>query len=219
MKKYPRSVYLPFIKRVIEYKVKSSDFAMGYDFFGGYGYMNGNISNNFMNLGYLGFSFNFYYFHFNLDMSIILGISKLKRDIPIQSNIWDNGMNASFVIPQAQLGYTILPSKKLNFTPFFGISGTFISPVYEDILMYPYLDNVSFNSNICWSTGMSLNIFSKPTIAFRSFNKSTQVQLFLKLKYTYTSISYSRVSYDFDGYMHQVSLIFGCLMRKNHRII
>jgi hypothetical protein len=192
---------------------------MGYDFFGGFGLMEGKISDNFMDLGYLGFSFSFFLYHFNLDMSITLGVSKLKRDIPVHSNTWNNGMSASIVIPQTQLGYTILTSKKLNFTPFIGISGTFITPVYEDILMYPYLENISLNSNVCWSTGISLNLYSKPATAFRSFNKSTQVQLYLKLKYTYSSISYSAVTYDFNGQMHQVSIIFGCLLRKIHRII
>jgi hypothetical protein len=219
LSKYPYSAYAPFVKKVIRLRMKDSDFAYGYDLFGGFIILKGDIANNLSNPGSIGLSFNLFYKKMYLNCSLEVCGSELQKDIEYQPYIWESGSMASIFIPRIHIGYAVLDNRRYNIAPFSGVSVVNISPIYEDILSYPYLENIYFTSNVSWSIGLSLNFFSKNSRYFIYRSNANQFQIYANLKYLYTNLLFDDAENNLNGSMHQISLAFGIVSRKSKRIL
>ncbi len=215
--KYPSSSYAPFIKKVIRYKEKVSEFGWGYDISLGYGGFEGGIAKSFSEYFVLGMSLDFTYKNVVLNLAFSIGSSKLKKDIEYESVIWEKEKKGDVILPQASLGYTILGNKRINFTPFVGVSSFYISPQWEDMQNYTLLEDVELNSGASWNAGISLNFYSKMFKTPSYLRRMRQVQGVLKLKYTYFHSGFKKEYYGLDGAMHQVAIAFGGFSRKVRR--
>jgi hypothetical protein len=214
---FPYSIYNPFVRKIIRYREKESNFAIGYDFDVIFAILNGNLKQTLNNTVGFGFSFDLLYRNFILDLSISLGGSKLKQNISKQSNIWSKDMNATILIPQIAIGYTFFNRNSINITPTVGLSMFTLSPLYDDILNDPGLEEMDFNSNLSWSPGISINFLSKSFSPSYIYRKSTSMQFYFQLKYSYSNFIFDQNADNFDGQMHQVSATLGVLMRKIYR--
>ncbi len=215
--KYPSSPYNPFIKKVIIYKEKVSDFGWGYDLALGYGNFEGGIAESFSEYFVLGMSFDFVYNNFDLNLGFSIGSSQLKKDIEYESVIWSKEKKGDVIVPMVSLGYTVLSKKRINFTPFVGVSGIYISPQWEDTQNYTLLEKVELNSDASWNVGISLNFYSKVFKTPSYFRKMSMVQGVLKLKYTYFHSGFKKEYYGLDGAMHQATIAFGGFTRRVKR--
>jgi hypothetical protein len=214
---FPYSVYNPFIRKIIRYKEKISDFAFGYDFDLIFAILNGNLKQSINNTVGFGFSCDLMYRNFVMDFSIVIGGAKLKQNISKQPTIWSKDMNATVLIPQIMLGYTFFNKNSINITPTVGLSMLSLSPLYDDVQNNPGLEEMEFNSNLTWSPGISLNFLSKQLYPTYIYRKTTSMQFYIQLKYSYSSFVFDQNADNFNGSMHQISLTFGVLMRKIFR--
>ncbi|NJO92490.1 MAG: hypothetical protein HC831_28590, partial [Chloroflexia bacterium] len=110
-----------------------------------------------------------------------------------------------------------LGKKRINFTPFVGVSAIYISPQWEDTQNYTLLENVELNSDASWNVGISLNFYSKVFKTPSYFRKMSLVQGVLKLKYTYYQTGFKKEYYGLDGAMHQATIAFGGFTRRVKR--
>ncbi len=215
--KYPSSAYNPFIKKVIIYKEKVSDFGWGYDLSIGYGGFEGGIAESFSEYFVLGMSFDFMYHNFDLNLGFSIGSSQLKKDIEYETVVWSKEKKGDVIVPSASLGYNVLSKKRINLTPFVGVSGIYISPQWEDMQNYTLLENVELNSDVSWNVGISLNFYSKVFKTPRYLKKMSLIQGVLRLKYTYFHSGFKKEYYGLDGAMHQATIAFGGLTRRVKR--
>lgn len=211
---YPTSHYAPFVRKVIRYKEKVSDFGWGYDLFIGYNVFNGGISETFSNYFLFGMSIDLAYYDFILNLSFSIGGSELKKEINYESIIWDKGLRGDILIPQASIGYTFFSNSQFNITPFVGVSSLYIAPQYDDVQAYSPYENIELFSGASWNAGMSVNLFSKPAVGGRNLSRASQFKGFIKLKYNYFHSGYKKDYYGLDGSMHQITLSFGGFAKR-----
>jgi len=217
--RYPYSIYGPFVKKKIRVREKISKLAIGYGIYFGYTPFSGAISESLNNSGNIGFALDLYYSNLYFSLSYTFSGSTIKKDIQCQQNqVWEKNMSANIFMPAAQIGYLLFNKSKYNLTPFIGISFLHIEPGFEDILVYPVLENVYFDSNPNWSAGLSINLFSKPNLPSKIYKKSHIIQVYTQLKYTYSNFTFNQNSNDFNGSLHQLSLQISLLSRKVYRI-
>ncbi len=216
--KYSTSPYRPFIKRLIHYKIKISDFGFGYDVFMGYGFFNGGLSTNLVDYVPFGFSVDFNYKNFDLNLGIGLGIAKLKQEIVYQNIKWEKEMKADIYFPNLSLGYIVFGIKQFNFNPFVGVHTLILLPTYEDIQNYPQLENIYFQSDVSLLAGFSINYYSKPLKTTNRYHNSVQFQGFIKLKYTYYQSGFKKEYYGLDGSMHNICLSFGGFTKRVYKM-
>jgi len=216
--KYPTSPYRPFVKRIIQYKIKVADFGLGYDFFLGYGFFTGKISDNLQDYLPFGFSIDFTYKNFDINLGVGLGLAKLRKEIVYQNIKWEKEMTADIYFPHASIGYTFFGNKQFSFNPFVGIQSLIFTPSYEDIMYYPALESIYLQSDVGVLAGISLNYFTKPFNNTNRYKKTVQFQGFIKLKYSYYQSGFRQDLYGFGGSMHTICLSFGGLMKQVNRI-
>ena len=215
--KYPTSPYAPFIKKVIRYKEKVSNFGWGYDISMGYCGFEGGISNSFSDYFAFGMSFDFVYTNIVLNVGFSMGGATLNKDIEFQSVIWSKDKKGDVIIPQASLGYTLFGSRRISITPFVGISGVYISPKWDDVRSNTLLEDVELTANAAWNIGFSINLFSKAFTTPRHLHKMSQMQGFIKLKYNYINSGFTEEYYGLDGAIHNVTLALGGFARRVKR--
>jgi len=215
--KYPTSPYAPFVKKVIRYKEKVSDFGWGYDISLGYGGFSGGISDSFSDYFVFGMSVDLVYTDFVLNLGFSIGGSKLKKDIDFESVIWDKEKKGDVIVPQISLGYTFFSKKRFSITPFVGVSSMYISPKWDDMRSNTLLEDVELTSDASWNAGLSVNLYSKPMTTPRHLRRMNQIQGFVKLKYNYFYSGYEKGYFGLDGAMHQVTIAFGGFSRRVRR--
>jgi len=216
--KYPTSPYRPFVKKVIQYKEKVSDFSFGYDFFIGYGAFRGDISNSFVNHAPFGFSMDMNYKNIYLNFGCTLGVAKLKQDIVYQGITWEKEKKADIFYPQASLGYTFFGKSKINLSPNVGVYSLILTPTYEDMSNNPPLENLYFQSDLSLLLGLSICYNPKSYIQSKRYLRDILFQGFIKLKYTYYQSGFKSGIYNLNGDMHTICLSFGGLMKRVYRI-
>lgn len=215
---YPYSAYGPFVKKIIQYKFKISDFALGYGLSGSFNPLGGEISSSLTNPGGIGINFDLFYKRFILDMSLSVSASVLKKDIGVAPDLWEKDFSATLLVPQVFLGYSLFSSPAYSITPLAGLSIMDISPVYDDIVAYQYLEDINFTSKVSYSVGLGFNFFSKPSGNQYYLRRSYIYQVYTRIKYMYSSLVFGPDEKDFSGSMHQISLMFGFMSRKVSRI-
>jgi len=216
--KYPSSPFRVFIKKVIQYKTKVSDFAFGYDFFIGYGFFKGGISESLIDYAPFGFSIDVMVRNFDFNFGIGLGVTTLTKTIIYDNIRWEKDMKADIFFPTASLGYNINLSKKLSICPYAGVTSFYITPTFEDIQIYPQLEYINMHSNASPLIGIGFNYNSRPTTFSLHRQRNLQFQGFVKLKYTYYQSGFKKDFYGFDGTMHTICVSFGGISRRIHRL-
>lgn len=207
--KYPTSIYGPFIKKVIKNKQIDSPFAWGYDVFLGYTLFNGGISETFTDCFSFGMTIDFYYRNFLMSFAFSLGGTELKKDIPFNVITWDKGRQADILLPQANLGYTFFNDKRINITPFIGISGTYIYPNYNDTPASTLYDEIELVADASWNIGLCLSLNSKTINTPLYMRRRNKIKAFIKLKYNYINSGFKKEYYGLNGAMHQITMSFG----------
>lgn len=206
---YPTSIYGPFIKKVIKHKEVDSPFSWGYDVFLGYTVFNGGISETFEDCFSFGMTLDFYYRNFIMSFAFSLGGSELKKDIPFNLITWDKGRQADILFPHANLGYTFFNKRRVNITPFIGVSGTYIYPNYNDTPASTLYDDIELIADATWNIGVSLNLTSKTINTPLYMRRKSKMKAFIKLKYNYIHSGFKKDYHGLDGAMHQITMSFG----------
>jgi hypothetical protein len=216
--KYPSSTFRVFIKKVIQYKIKISDFGFGYDFFIGYGFFKGGISESLIDYAPFGFSIDLMVRNFDFNFGIGLGVTTLSKTIVYNNIRWEKDMKADIYFPTVSLGYNFNLNNRLSISPYAGVCNFYITPTYEDIQSYPQLEYISMHSNASPLFGIGFNYYSRPATFSVHRQRNLQFQGFIKLKYTYYQSGFNKDYYGLDGAMHTICMSFGGISRRIYRL-
>ena len=213
---YPDSKYEKFVRQYIRYELTYSKWAFTFEFFGGYSVFTGDLNNTFNNPIPIGIAFDVYYKRWVLYLRNYIGFSKTKVDIPYKYGVWNKGLQANIIVPEASLGYVLLDNKFLKLAPFAGFGGTYISPTENEIQKDPDLKNAEFKIAATYSVGFNTDIkLGRSKMPILTFGDEERY-VFLRLRYTYDMPQMGK-KYGLSGNLHNITIGIGGFGRRIKR--
>jgi hypothetical protein len=216
LKTYTNSLYGPFIKEHIRYRLKAKNLFMAYDFFGGYGVFTGNLRNNFSNNFAIGHGFDICYKKYELHLRNYIAFNKTKRDITYSLGTFESGARTMVFLPEVALGYAVYDSKSFKLSPFAGIAAMDIGPALSDLEATPELGELNLDYTRTYSLGFQFDIklVSKKVPNYNPVGSYG----FIRVRYSYCMPSFERKYEDMSGNMHYLTIGFGFVDRGLKRI-
>jgi hypothetical protein len=211
---YPNSAYNPFVKEhiLIQYKPKNWGFTI--EFFTGTAFFTQELAETYTSPGVFGVAFDICYRDFELYLRNYLGWNKTKRDLEYSGGIYYAGLNNSFVIPEASLGYNVFESKRIKLSPFGGIAGTLTGPPTKKTEDDEQLKEISY-APTTWVLGFNFDL---------KLGKDTNPDFyprssfgFLRLRYSFNMPQFSDNLDGFKGNYHNITIGFGGFIRNLKR--
>lgn len=210
---YPESEYEGFVRQELRYKYVPSDWGLGMEFFAGYGLFNGELADSFTNPVVIGFGFDGEYRKFTLNLRMALLPGKTAKELSNRrGDIWQKGEPTNGALGEITLGYAILESDKIKFSPFAGIGVAEITAPENDLKENPGLERLAVGSDVAYSLGGNLDFKLGWNTGEIVENKSSY--WYLRFRYAYVMPQFSG---DPQGNMHTFSLGLGAVFRKLKR--
>ena len=216
IKKYPKSVYEPFIRKYIRFKYKPSKWGFAFEFFSGYSWFTGALENDFKNGGPIGVAFDAEYRKLAMYFRNYIGFSKTREDLTYSQGIWPGESQVRVFLPEASIGLVILDSKRLKMAPFVGIASTDIGATEFDKDENPDLRDAGLEFTTTYVVGYNMDIKLGQTDIGMVTMGPEQAYWFLRIRYAYNAPRFDK-KYGIDGNMHYVTIGLGGFGRKLKR--
>ncbi|MDT0675803.1 hypothetical protein [Autumnicola musiva] len=218
LEKHPSGRFQEYVQNNIRYRFKASNWGFAFDFFLGYQFLTGEISNMFGNGMALGHGFDLEYKDFTLFLRNFIGFSKTLEDIENSSGIWNKGAQARQFIPELSLGYAILDNEKLKVSPFAGIGGYALTPTEVDREEKPELDDLQIGFVTAYTLGVNADIKLKwGTGLLLETSSNNKTYWFLRGRYGYVMPRLGDYPDSFHGNTHYFTLGIGGVFRTSKR--
>lgn len=214
LQKYPESKYTKFIKENIRSRYTKSDWALGFDFFSGYGITTGNALYNFKNHVPIGVGFDVYYKKLVLYLRDYIGFDRTLNDIEHNKVVWPKRSQVRIYLPEASLGYPVISNKLLRITPFAGIAGISFSPTMVDVQRDKSLE--TFEKFMTKAAAGINTEFLLNTSSGRFWGMAEDDEFFLRLRYGYNFSNSNKIPYA-SGNVHYITIGIGGVGRLNKR--
>ncbi|MDP1725945.1 MAG: hypothetical protein Q8M15_04120 [Bacteroidota bacterium] len=214
LEEYSTGEYKDFTKKHIRYKLVHKDWGMAFEFFSGYSFYTGILSDNYTNNVPFGVAFDICYKKFELYLRDYIGFNKTKKDIYYSLGIWGKGSKSMVYLPEASIGYVTLNNNRVKISPFAGIGAMCISPPSKDTEKTPELKEVSLEFTTTYMIGVNFDVkFGQKTPSYRP--KSSYG--FIRVRYAYNIPGFDKKYNGISGNMHYITIGFGGLARELKR--
>ena len=206
---YPESEYEGFVRQELRYKYTPSDWGLGMEFFGGYGLFSGELSDAFTNPIAIGLSIDGEYKKFTLNLRMALLPGKTAEELSNRrGDVWAKDEPTNGALGEMTLGYALLETGKIKFSPFAGIGIAEITAPEEDLEENPGLERLAVGSDVAYSLGANLDF--KLGWKTGEIVKNEKTYYFIRLRYAYVMPQFSGYP---QGNMHTFSIGLGGIFR------
>src|SRR5690606_20070326 len=117
---HPNSPYEDYIRNNIRYKFAPSKWALGFEFFSGFGIFTGELQDLYSNNIFLGIDFDVEYNRFTLFLRAYIGLGTLPQEREIDGVVWQEGAQTRVYLPEASLGYAVVENDRIRMSPYLG---------------------------------------------------------------------------------------------------
>jgi hypothetical protein len=139
---YPRSIYIPYIKKYIRYEFEPSNGGLALNLGFGIRMNSGNISHTIDEGLLLNFGIGIPYKKWDYDLRILVGPVQLQQDLQVKGVTWNKGSDANYLNCEFSVGRNILESRKHRLSPSIGVAITEFSPYQDTIDKNPKMKDV-----------------------------------------------------------------------------
>jgi hypothetical protein len=216
LSEFPKSKYVPYVRKYIRFVYIPSVWRYGYDFSLGYIGLSGNISNRFDDATTLGMGFDIFYKQFIFFPRMAFGFgSSVKQPFSHPPGVtWNKGLSLSIMVPEITIGYLLIESDFIQMTPFAGVAAVLIAPP-ENERDIPG-NNVKLNSNASLLYGVNIDLhLSRQSSSIFSFN---EIGLWnIKVRLAMSNPSYTGTNAGFSGSCFYITVGFGGFYQPIHR--
>jgi hypothetical protein len=159
VERYPDSPLLPATRRFISYKLVSGDFQFDVAFGGGVHFASGPVTDWFGQGGGIDMDMHFHYKRFRLGLSVISSFGKIKQDIALPGGLdWREGQQIEVDKVAIHAGFRVLDYRRLDVTPFAGISFNAASHPYNAQRDASELKKLKLETSLSPVVGVDINI-------------------------------------------------------------
>jgi len=215
LKDHPESKYVGYTRQYIRYKLVTSKWGYGFEFFSGYGLATGNLYNSFHGHVPIGIAFDVLYKNWTLYLRDYIGIGTTHTDIAVHGTVWPNATKANTMIPEATLGYMLPLKSKFHLSPFAGVGGLLLSPT-DSQKDESYYKQVGELNNFAWITGINMDIKLGKNRGINPMVSDNEAAFwFLRIRYGYVMSNISKLYPGLSGSMHYLTIGIG---GQGHRV-
>jgi len=215
LKDHPESKYVGYTRQYIRYKLVTSKWGYGFEFFSGYGLATGNLYNSFHGHVPIGIAFDVLYKNWTLYLRDYIGIGTTHTDIAVRGTVWPNATKANTMIPEATLGYMLPLKSKFHLSPFAGVGGLLLSPT-DSQKDESYYKQVGELNNFAWITGINMDIKLGKNRGINPMVSDNEAAFwFLRIRYGYVMSNISKLYPGLSGSMHYLTIGIG---GQGHRV-
>ncbi len=218
LSKHPKSKYDEYVRKNIRYQFAPSPWGIGLEFFSGYGFFTGSLSENFSSSIPFGVAFDIQYKKWILYLRDFFSRGRTRNDIPFSNGIWKMHSQVVVFLPEASVGYVVAENKLLKVAPFMGIATIDIGPSSNDLQAQPALKNADFGLSRTYTFGFNTDFKlgrpKRPNSAFQSVNDYRLI----KVRYAYNMPQFEEKYPGVNGNFHYITIGIGIFSRKTSRI-
>jgi hypothetical protein len=221
LNKYSDSPYENFTRQYIRYKLITSDWAFGFEFFSGASFFTENLGKRYSSSASFGVAFDIGYKNWMLYLRNHIGAGNTLIDIydSAYNFIWLKGAQYTIFQPELSVGYLLLDSKRFRLAPFAGIASTDISPPTSQSTTNPDLKNFELPFTYTYSLGFTIDFKLKASLIPLISQSQEQGFWFIRLRYGYTMPQFSHKYPDITGNVHYVNIGIGGIASRVKRDI
>tara|TARA_B100000508_G_C11456336_1_gene276929 strand:+ start:651 stop:1844 length:1194 start_codon:yes stop_codon:yes gene_type:complete len=213
IKNHAASPFLNYVKTNALYEYTTSKWGLGFEFFTGFGWFDGALSNSFNTAVPVGIAFDIQYKFLVLSLRNYIGFTKTQQDIQFREDIWEANQTALIFLPEASFGFNLLDAKRIKLYPFAGISSMDLGPTLNlaGSEEFDKLD-LEFTSAPC--VGISFDYKIKKAYNIVSVSGEEDSYSYIRIRYSYHRPNYTK---RFEGGFHSICVGFGAFGRKIKR--
>ncbi len=208
---YSSGRYGEFTRQYIRYKMVPKNWGITFEFFTGYGFFKGNLSEHYTNNIPFGVAFDICYKNFELYLRDYIGFNKTRQDKVYSLGTFEKGSRTMVFLPEASLGYVMYNDNRLKVSPFAGIGAMDISPSTADTEKTPELKEVNLKFNTTTMAGINFDIKFGPQRTPQFRPKASYG--FMRVRYALNFPQFGKKYDGMEGTMHYVTIGFGGMAR------
>jgi hypothetical protein len=219
--KYENSPFQDYTRQYIRYKLVTSDWAFGFEFFTGASFYTQNLGERYSSSASFGIAFDIGYKNWMMYLRNHLGGGSTLVDIPDSDNnyVWLKGANYTMFQPELSLGYILFDGNKIRFAPFAGIASTDISPPTGQSSTNPELKNFELPFTYTYSVGFTIDFkLKRLNYSLISYGQE-EAFWFIRVRYGYTMPQFERKHPHLIGDIHYLNIGIGGIGSKVKRDI
>jgi hypothetical protein len=218
IRKYPQSEYDTIIRAAFRFVTKESKMGYGMELIAGTGNFTNTLSNQFKNPVSIGIGFDLTYYEWFFSPRIIIGISKLKKDITQNEIVWESGKQANIGILELPFGYNLLKNNKNRLLPYAGLTLADAGPVVTDTDKNENLRKAALKMRTGYQVGISFDLNLGKQKSYGVFYDNNEViKYYLRLKYNYNTINFEKNQPGLKGGFHGLTLAISMYGRSIKR--
>lgn len=213
---FPNSQYKNFVRRYIRFEYAKIKTGIGFEFFLGGSGLSGYLSDKFLNPANWGAAIDVCPGRAMISLRYQGGVSKLTDSIPFDGAIWKKKADARFRLPEADIGFSVVDSKRIRLTPFAGIASMSICPPSSDRDSIPDYDLVGFSGSRTIALGLSFDLKLNRRNYYYSPIPDYSYTYF-RLRYAYYDPGFTRRDKAYTGQVHSITLSIGFFSKTSKR--
>ena len=216
LSKHPGSKYDGYVRKRIRYQV-TTDWGLGVEFFSGYGFFTGNLSQSYTNSIPIGVAFDVQYKNWVLYLRDYIGFSKTKKDLFPASGVWAANSQARVFVPEASIGYVVTDGRLFKVAPFVGISSMDIGPTSSDQASQPSLKYADMGFSRTYTCGLNADIkLSRPKARKKTSRANNDFRM-VRVRYSYNMPQFQNAYPGVTGYFHSITIGVGSFEKRTKR--
>ena len=201
--KHPDSHYAGYTREYIRYRMVSSNWGFGFEFFSGYGLTTHKLNDKFGGNIPIGVAFDIGYKKWTLYLRDYIGIGRTYQNINVNGTVWPDNTKANVIVPEASLGYNFPTKSRIQFAPFVGIGGVDFAPTSNQ-KGESYFSKVGNLGSFAYTVGLNLDIRLGKTSSVISYSEIGN--WFLRIRYAYIMPQFGSSYAGFEGNMHYLTI-------------
>ncbi|WP_324721514.1 hypothetical protein [Salinimicrobium sp. HB62] len=212
--KHPNSDYIDYVKENIRFRFVASNWGLAFEFFSGYGFLTGNLSNSFKDNIPMGVAFDVEYKKWTLYLRNYIGFSSNKEERPFNGGVWEKDSQVRIYLPEAAIGYAIVNNERFKISPFAGIGATSFGPTEYDIEKEPGVEEAGLDFTTTYTAGFNIDYKLNWGTGLLAPNSPKHSYWFIRLRYGFAAPQFGQ---EYSGGMHYVTIGLGGLYRGSKR--